>query len=607
MNNRASLRDWQRPLFVLGSTTLVVALLYWARQVLIPVALAILLTFTLGPLVIALQKFRLGRVPAVLVVLLLTTLGVAGFGLAVFHEVQSLAAELPEHKSEIIRKIETIQDLAHGSVTDGLASLVNDVTKALNKTQAAAAEPGTEPVPVKVEEAPAPLAYISSLAGPLLEPLVATLLVIVLTAFMLIRREDLRNRIIRLWSHGGVTRMTRALDDAARRISRYLLMQAILNGTFGVVLGVTLWLIGVPYAFLWGMLAAVLRYVPYLGIWLAAVFPVVLSLAVFPDWVRPALVLGCYVGLDAIISNVLEPRLYGQSVGVSEVALLIAAAFWTWLWGPIGLVLATPLTACLVVLGRHLPQLEFLNVLLGDEPALPTHIAYYQRLLARDEDEATDLIEEYCRSHPVENICDEVLLPALVLAKHNRERGELTRGDERFLLRVTREVVEEVVAPALAAARGEAHREQADTEPPVLVFGCPARDAYDELALHMFQHLVESQRCRFEVLSALTLTTEVLAQVKEERPALVCIAALPPEGLAHTRYLCKRLRRQFADLKILVGCWGVHDDLDKATARLTEAGADFVAGQLRDTRRQVLPLIQVKAAQPKAMRTAQAV
>jgi len=258
------------------------------------------------------------------------------------------------------------------------------------------------------------------------------------------------------------------------------------------------------------------------------------------------------------------------------------------------------------VLGRYLPQLEFLNVLLGDEPALPTHVAYYQRLLARDEDEATDLIEEYCRSHAVEQVCDEVLLPALALAKHNRERGELTRGDERFALRVTREVLEEVVAPALAAARAQTTRDETEEEQAVLVFGCPARDAFDELALHMLQHMVESRRCRFEVLSALTLTTEVLAQVKEEGPALVCIAALPPEGLAHTRYLCKRLRSQFADLKILVGCWGLKEDLDKATARLTEAGADFVAAQLRDTRGQLLPLIQVEAAQPKTIRGTQA-
>jgi predicted PurR-regulated permease PerM len=599
MAKRITLKDWHTPVLVLASLALVIASLYWARSVLIPVALAILLSFTLRPLVSSLQKLRLARVPAVLVVLLLTTLAVVAVGATVVREAESLAIDLPNHKDEIIRKIVSIQEATRGSFGDAIGSLVRDVDQTLQKKEVAG--PNTEVVPVKIEESATPWYYVSGFVAPALEPLVTTLLVVVLTAFMLIQREDLRNRVIRLWGHGSVTRMTRALDDAGTRISRYLLTQAMVNSGFGLALAAGLWFIGVPYALLWGLLGAVLRYVPYLGIWLAAVLPVVLCLAIFPTWGRPALVLAYYVALDLLIGNALEPLLYGHSIGVSAVALLVAAVFWSWLWGPIGLVLATPLTACLVVIGHHLPQLEFLSILLGDEPALPAPIAYYQRLLARDEDEATDLIEEYCRQHTAEQVYDDVLVPALVLAKNNRERGELTRSDERFMLRVTREVVDEVVRPHTTDAGRHDGNGQATGLQRVLVLGCPARDAFDELALYMFQQLVESPRCRFEVLSAVTLSAEVLARVAKDAPTLVCIAALPPEGLAHTRYLCKRLRAQAQgdDLKILVGRWGPKDDVKQVETRLEEAGADFVAAQLSETRRQLLPLVKLAAAQPR--------
>lgn len=593
MATHSSLRDWQRPVLAWASTVLVVASLYWARHVLIPVVLAILLTFTLSPVVTALQRLRLGRVPATLIVLALSGMLVFGLGFAVFGQLESLIADLPNHKDEIVRKITSLKDVTRGSTSDQLTDLareVNDTWKKAEEKTKVSNEP--QPVPVTVEESA--LSHAPKLLGSAAELLITAALVVVLVAFMLIRREDLRNRVIRLWGNGSVTRMTRALDDAAQRISRFLLVQLLINSAFGVALTIGLALIGVPYALLWGLIGTALRYIPYLGAWLSAIFPVLLSIVLFPDWERPLMVLALFVFLEFMAGNVIEPLLFGQSVGVSEVALLVAAAFWTWLWGPIGLILATPLTACLVVIGRHVPQLEFLTVILGDEPALPTFVAYYQRILARDEDEATDLVETYCRTHPVEQAYDEVLLPALVLAKKNRERGELTADDEKFLVQVTRVVLDELV-PQLEAQR--------DTDvpdvhaPPVLVFGCPARDELDELALHMFRQLVESARCRFEVLSAHTLSAEMLARVQEENPTLVCIAALPPEGMAHTRYLCKRLRTQFPELQVLVGCWGLTNDVEATQQRLAEAGASFVATRLLDSRAQLLPLVKVHAAQ----------
>jgi hypothetical protein len=334
--------------------------------------------------------------------------------------------------------------------------------------------------------------------------------------------------------------------------------------------------------------------VPYIGVWMAAALPLALGLAVFPGWTQPLLIVGLFVALELTVSNVVEPLLYGQSIGVSEVALLVAALFWTWLWGPVGLVLSAPLTACLAVLGRHMPQLAFLHVLLGDEPALPTYMAYYQRLLARDDDEASDLIEDYLKDHPPESLYDEVLVPALTLVRRNREQEELSQDDERFMLQATRENLDDVFSGDSTEASDTPSAKR------VLVLGCPARDEIDELSLVMFQHLVDKGPCRLEIVSAKTLSAEVVGLVQRKQPALVLIAALPSDGLGHTRYLCKRLRSRFGELPILVGCWGLNQNVDRARTRLTAAGANHVALSLLDARDQFLPLVQVAAADAEA-------
>jgi hypothetical protein len=337
------------------------------------------------------------------------------------------------------------------------------------------------------------------------------------------------------------------------------------------------------------------------GAWVAAAFPLILSIAVFPGWTQPLLVVALFLVLELFLSNVVEPRAYGRSIGVSEVALLIAAAFWTWLWGPIGLVLATPLTACLLVLGRHVPRLEFLAVLLGNQPALEPHVTFYQRLLARDEDEAADVVEEYLGTHPPDDIYDRVFLPALVLARENRDSGELSSADEQFIVTATREILGEVVAPARAPAT-EDHGEHAVEEfgEPPLVFACPARDELDELVLLMAQQLLESRRCHFEVLSAKVLTAEVMERVARQKPALVAVGSLPPGGLGQTRYLCKRLRRQFPELKLLVARWDCENhDGARARERLRSAGATQVATSLLQFREQLLPHVQVVRAAPR--------
>jgi predicted PurR-regulated permease PerM len=574
---RNTTSSWQRAFLISGSIILAVAALYFARSVLIPVVLAILLAFVLNPLVAALQRRGVPRVLAVTLVILLGLAAVGGVGFAVVSQVQNLALDLPRHKDEIAAKLLHLREASQGSWIDRVVDSVKEIETLVVGEQ-------TEPLPVRVVSSGYPI--LQSLAAPAAEILVTIVLVVALVAFMLIKREDLRNRVIRLRGHGGLTSMTRALDDATSRISRFLLRQLLINAGFGVSVAVGLYFIGVPYPALWGFLGTCLRYVPYVGAWVAAAFPLVLSIAVLPGWTPPIMVFGLFLVLELVISNIIEPLVYGQSIGVSEVALLIAAAFWTWLWGPIGLVLSAPLTACLAVLGRYVPNLEFLSVLLGDEPVLEPFASYYQRLLARDQDEATDLIEDYAHAHNSEELFDDVLVPALTLARRNRQRGQLSRADMDFIRDATAELLDEVWLP-----QPDIHAEAAEDQ--ITVFGCPARDEVDELILEMLRHLLDPARCRFEVLSPEALTAEVLAKVRAEQAPVVCIGTLPPQSLAHSRYLCKRLRGRFPQLKIVVGCWGWDGDRSRIEASLKDAGADSVATSLKEALSQLVPLVQV--------------
>ena len=432
-----------------------------------------------------------------------------------------------------------------------------------------------------------------------LESLATAGLVIVLVIFMLIRYADLRARILYLAGYHRLTIATKALDEAGHRISRYLLMQSIINGSFGMAAGLGLFLIGVPYAILWGLLAAVLRFIPYVGPTIAAVLPSALSLAAFPGWGQPLLVIGLILLLELASNMIMEPLLYGQSAGVSEVALLVAVAFWTWLWGAVGLILATPMTVCIGVLGKYIPQIEFIGVLLGDEPVMEFPTNYYQRLVAQDQDEAAALVEEYLETHPLETLYDDVLIPALKAAKRDRQLGTLTDEDVHFIIQATRAIVEDLsmrqpqpvtsAAPTLTLPA----RELSATTPPLQILGCPAYDAADELALLMLQQLLDPSRYRTAIISAEMLTGEVLSVVERQHIRLICVAALPPGALAPVRYLCKRLRARFPDCRIVVGRWGSGEESDNPRVRFRDLGADEVGTTLLETRNQISQLSQL--------------
>jgi predicted PurR-regulated permease PerM len=571
---------WQRTLVVLGSIVLVVASLKVAQPILIPLALAILFAFVLQPLVAFLQHHGFRRLPAVLLVVCLAFAVLGGLIWFFTLQIQSFIADWPEYRQHIERKIEVMDPQGQLHLLDRIRDAVQDVLS----NQIAKAIP------------------------TLVELLFSAIFVIVLVVFMLLRREDLRNRMLRLIGHDRRTLVTtKAVDEATHRISRYLLMQLIVNSVFGLLLGTGLFLIGLDYAFVWGFLATLLRFIPYIGTWVALVLPTLLSVTTYDGatpWLQPVEVVGLFVVLELVTANVAEPLLFGMSVGISPIALLVAAIFWTWLWGPIGLILSTPLTVCLFVLGRYVPHLDFFEVLLGEEPALETRFSYYQRLLAHDQDEATEVVEEFLKDHPLEQVADEVLVPALTLAKRDREHGELEDDDEQFLLRATRELVSDLstlesllAKPVPGPEPNGEHSGPAEVQP-VRVCAFPAADEMDELALTIFDQLLRPPHCAIEIASPKVLTSEAMALVEKAEAAVVLIAAAPPGGLSQIRYLCKRLRAHFPELRILVGRWGFRDNLERTRERLQAAGADHVATTLIESRNQLLPLVQVLAHRP---------
>jgi predicted PurR-regulated permease PerM len=581
----------------LPAIVLTVAILYWAREVLVPIAIALLLTFVLNPVVSGLEWLGLRRVFAVGISAVLAFSLLLGAGWVVTRQIAGLANELPQYRRNIREKITDLRALKKGGALDKMEQTVDEVKSELKKPQNGVKEAPPNQVIVAAEEDsvfwPIPLA-----TGPMVERIAATGLSIALVIFMLIQREELRNRLIRILGYSRLTVTTKALEEAGQRISHYLLAQLLINSGFGIAVGVMLLLLGVPYALLWGFMAILLRFIPYIGSWAAAIMPTALSLAYFPGWITSLTVVAGFVVIELVINFLLEPRFYGESAGVSEVAVLIMAAFWTWLWGPVGLVLATPLTVCLVVFAKYVPEMTFVTVLLSDAPALEPHVNYYQRMLAEDQDEGEEIVEDYLAGHSAAELYDSVLIPALSQAKTDRRRGQLTARDEQAVYQGTRAILENVQdredpsAPNKEAASTE--QETSRPESIVRVLGLPADGTADEVALLALEKILDSRRCKIDVVAADMLAAEMVSLVDTKQPRLVCIAATAPGGLARARYLCKRIRARFPEVRILVGRWPLSANLDSIRPSLTSAGADRIAGTLLETRDQLLPLVQLK-------------
>ena len=573
-----------RPLVALGTGALVVACLYWGQAVLIPVALATLFAFLLSPVVDLLDRWGAGRATSVLAVVLLSLCLVGGVGWVLLRQLVSLADELPQYSANIRHRVSDLRGLSKGGSVEKVQRTLTEVVGEMEKAEPKAT--AEKPIAVVVQP---PSSLLSHLPG-LLDVLATVVMVTVLVIFILLERQDLRDRLIRLVGYRSVTVTTKALDEATARISRYLMMQSLINGSFGVAVSVALFLLGTPYAALWGFLAASLRFIPYVGSAIAVLLPTAVALAVFPGWSHPLLTLGVLVALELVAGMVMEPWLYGQSAGVSPVALLVAVIFWTWLWGSVGLLLATPLTVCLIVLSKHLPSMNFLVLLMGDDPVLEPKSRYYQRLLARDPDEAADVAEEYIKANDPESVYDEVLLPALYYAKQDWEREKISEADAEFVASSTREIVDELHQDGRSPAPSDAEPTTGRLGPRRLLFLCPAQDEIDAVAVHIASRLIDATRWHVETLGTSMLTSEVTRLVDERHPALVCVGSVAPGGMSHTRHLCKRLRTRCPDVSLVVGRFGLHEESVEEREQLAEAGADFIAPTMREFGRHVAEL-----------------
>ena len=423
--------------------------------------------------------------------------------------------------------------------------------------------------------------------SPIIGPLGTAALVVVLVIFMLLERRDLRDRLIGLFGHGRLTTTTKAFDEAGTRVSRQLLMQTLVNVVYGIVAGVGLYLLGVPYALVWAALGAVLRFVPYLGPVLGAGAPILVSLAALEGWMGPLSVVGLFVALELFTNLVLETILYAGAAGVSQVALLVSVAFWTWLWGPLGLLMATPLTVCLVVLGKHVPGLQFVGVLMADTPALPPDYGYYQRLLARDQSEAADLIERYIKTEPPHLVYDALLLPALNYAERDRLEKRLSQEEELAVIDATRELLSDAatfIQELSPEATVVVEQDQPAPRDPLRVMGYAANGPADELALVMLAHIVADLPIAVEITATRMQPTELIAFIRERGYTVICVADLPPSPASKTRYLVRRLHAALPEVRILVGRWSPAALADESTAVLRDAGATLVASQLIEVR-----------------------
>jgi predicted PurR-regulated permease PerM len=556
----------------------VVAVLKIAQDVFVPLGLAILLTFLLAPLVQRLQYIRVNRGVAVLVSLAFGLALAGAMGDLVVNQVTDLARSLPGYQRQLRHNIGEVRGVLSGGVSD-TTKAVEELTREFQRV--APAEPRTPGVTkVQIIETPATaFTTLRDLIGPMLKPVGMLLVVIVLVAFMLLRLPDLRERVIRVLGARNLQVTTEALDDAASRISRYLLMQLLINAWTGLWVTFGLWLIGVPNAALWGVLTLLLRFIPYVGILAAAAMPFVLSFAAFDDWTRPLEVLGMFAVLELFSYSVLEPWLYGSNTGLSPVALLLAAAFWTWVWGFAGLFLAVPLTVCVAVMGKYIPQLHFLYVLLGDQPVLEPYERLYHRLLASGRDQADLLLEEVLRSHSILEVCDACIVPTMQLVESDFDRGALAAPRREMVLQHINDWAEERFD---SLERSRAHRKNLASGTLPIVICVPAADKADEiiaklLAAALLENGLDAVAGGVEAIDA-----EVRAAAGQGRLRAAIVSALPPHAVAPARTVAKRIRLSSAELPVFVGIWNDRADLQRAQERLETAGVTRVVTSFAD-------------------------
>jgi predicted PurR-regulated permease PerM len=582
----------------------VVAALYFAREVLIPLAFALTLSFLLTPAVTFLEKLRMGRVLPVILTVLISMVAGGWITWILASQLVDVASQLPTYRQNIHSKIEALRSHGKGPLARA-ADSAKDIGRELsspdapaipataqNQKQRNATRAPAPPVPVQiVPTQTGGLAGVPDLLTPFIAPLGRAGMILIFTIFMLIKREDLRNRLFRLVGLGQLNIMTQALDDATQRVSRYLFMQSLVNAAFGILFAAGLYFIGVPNPGLWGVLAGILRIVPYVGTLFAATLPIILSLAVFDGWLPPLLVLLLFVGLELIIGNFVEPWLYGAHTGISSLALLVAAVFWTVLWGPAGLILSTPLTVCVVVLGRYFPQLSFLHILLGDEEALDAEAQLYQRLLAMDQLEARTIVDSFLKGRPLIELYDSVLIPTLSLAEQDRHNGTIDTTHEEFLFLSINEMIAEFFEYQPVSdlpLEEDLYRGPSPTAHCSGRILClPAHDQADEITAAMLAQLLEQKGYVALSFPHGTSPLEMLALADPGKDDVICISALPPYAFAPARMICKQMRSRFPGIKLVAGIWGFKGDTEKAKARFERSQPDRLVTGLAQALEQI--------------------
>ena len=569
----------------------VVAVLYLAREILIPLAFAITLTLILTPAVSWLRKLRLGQAPSVFLVMVISVASAGAISWVIFDQLLEVLNELPRYQQNIHNKIQAMRTPSKGALGRAAES-VKELGKELATQPATPAAPpsrsqrgavhdtqgqNVSPLPVQIVTGPAnEFQYYRDLTRPFLAPLAELGIILIFTVFLLIEQSDLRNRLLRLAGLDQLNVVTQALDDATHRVSKYLALQLLVNTCFGTLCGVGLYLIGVPYAALWGALAAIVRIVPYVGAMVAGLLPLILALAVFDGWMPPVLVFLLFATLELITGNFVEPWLYGVHTGISALALLLTTVFWAVLWGPAGLILSTPLTVCVVVLGRYVPQLSFLHILLGDEPVLAAEAQVYQRLLAMDDQEARAVVDHYLVDHSLSQLYDSVFVPALTLAEQDRHKGALDASREEFLFLSVKEMLAEFSTEYV----------KPEEEPPPdrtgRILCLPANDEADEITAAMLGQLLEQAGSAAISFSLDASLLNTVGLVNPDENDVFCISSLPPFAFARARILSRELRSRYPRTKIVVGVWGFAGDKERALQRFQTPHPEKLVTSLSD-------------------------
>ena len=567
------------PLLVLALFLSVVATLRYAQEFFLPLVLAGLLSFLLSPLVRRLERWRIGRVGAVLMTAALAFVMIGGLTYLVTSQFLDLARSLPKYRSNLIARVGSLKTNKSNPLRIAVET-ISEVTAALNKPEDTASAPTaadkTRPARVEVVQT-AESGSIQMLMGvlyPVVGPLANSFVVIVIVIFMLMAGTDLRDRVIHLIGRGRLRVTTQALDEVGQRISRYLRAQVMVNASFGIAIGTGLYFIGIPNAVFWGLLGMVLRFLPYIGAWIAAALPLALAIAIFESWTQPLLTIGLFVIVELVVANVVEPWLYGASTEISPLAVVVSALFWTWLWGGVGLVLATPLTVCLAVAGKYLPGLAFLDLLMGDKPSIATGDRLYQRLLALNEEEASEIIEKHTREQSALAAFDDAVLPALRSIEADFRAGVLSDAARGEACQILRQIISDLPVPSPTP--------EAATMETAMILCIPASHEGDELAALMLAHVLAESGVAASVLSSKLLAGESVEQAVALAPPIVCISSLPPVSTIAARALCKRLRARLPSARIVIGLWQPDDaEFIARRERLAKAGADETYPDLR--------------------------